>query len=126
MAEEAPKPGSIVHVEIPCKDPESAKKFYGEVFGWEFKDVPELNYTLFEPANPPSGGLRVPSENDPGGILNYILVDSIDGSLEKIEAAGGKVLMPKGEVPDIGWWALFQDPEGNVLALWKSKPGHEE
>lgn len=109
----------------PARTPESARKFYGEVFGWEFKDLPELNRALFEPANPPSGGLRIPPENDPGGILNYILVESLEDAPEKIEAAGGKVLMPGGEVPDIGWWALFQVPEGNVLALWKSKPGHE-
>ncbi|MCJ2519726.1 MAG: VOC family protein [Candidatus Thermoplasmatota archaeon] len=126
MTEEVPKPGSIVHVEIPCKNRENAKKFYGEVFDWKFEDVPEMDYTLFEPSNPPGGGLFTPTESTPSGVLNYLLVDSIQETSQAIEEAGGKILVPESEVPNQGWFAIFQDPEDNVLAIWKNAPRQEE
>lgn len=115
------KPGSIVHVEIATKDMGKTKKFYGDVFGWKFQDVPEMKYSLFEAPGGPGGGLREPMEKDPG-VLNYILVDSIEESTKKIEKAGGKILMPNQEVPGQGWMAIFQDPTGAVQAIWKNNP----
>ncbi len=116
---ETPKPGSIVHVELPCKDPQRAKKFYGELFGWKFEDVPEMNYTLFEAANPPSGGLFVPEQFNPGGALNYILVEDVNTKAKEIEAAGGEILIPPSDVPNTGRFAVFKDPEGTTMALWQ-------
>ncbi|MFQ5918943.1 MAG: VOC family protein [Thermoplasmata archaeon] len=125
---EAPKPGSIVHIEFPVKDTERAKKFYGELFGWKFQDIPEMNYTLFETANPPGGGLFVPQEGQfaPPGALNYILAEDLDAKSSEIEKAGGKILVPTSEVPGQGWFVVFQDPEGTTLALWKSAEQPQE
>ena len=44
-------------------------------------------------------------------------------ALEKIVANGGKVLAPKTEIPNIGWYAFFSDPTGNNMALYKSISG---
>ncbi len=126
MAEEAPKPGSIVHVEIPCKDPARAKKFYGEVFGWKFEDMPEMNYTTFETGNPPGGGIFTPTEFDPGGVLNYILVDSVEGTSQEIEQAGGNIVVPRTEIPNMGWFAIFKDPDGTLMAIYQGAPPQEE
>lgn len=122
MAERRPKAGSIVHVEFHSRDPAKTRRFYGEVFGWKFKDVPEMDYTLFEAPSPPHGGLMTPMEGMPPGVLNYILSDSIDDTLERIEEAGGTVLSPKTEIPNMGWSAVFRDPEGTVQALFENKP----
>lgn len=125
MAEE-PKLGSVVHIELPCKDVERAKKFYGDIFDWKFEDYPDMNYTTFEAPSGPGGGLFVPEEFNPGGTLNYLLVDSVEEASSKIEAGGGKILVPKSEVPGMGWFAIFQDPEGTKMALWKGSPQSEE
>lgn len=122
MAERRPKAGSIVHVEFHSRDPAKTRRFYGEVFGWKFKDVPKMDYTLFEAPSPPHGGLMTPMEGMPPGVLNYILSDSIDVTLERIEEAGGTVLTPKTEIPNMGWSAVFRDPEGTVQALFENKP----
>jgi predicted enzyme related to lactoylglutathione lyase len=47
--------------------------------------------------------------------VNYIAVESIDEYIKKIEELGGRVVVPKMEVPILGWWAL--DPEGNQFAI---------
>jgi predicted enzyme related to lactoylglutathione lyase len=49
--------------------------------------------------------------------VNYFAVESISDFLEKIEKLGGKVTQPKQEVPEIGWIAAAEDPEGNLFAL---------
>jgi predicted enzyme related to lactoylglutathione lyase len=49
--------------------------------------------------------------------VNYIAVESIDEYIKKIEELGGRVVVPKMEVPILGWWALALDPEGNQFAI---------
>jgi hypothetical protein len=56
-------------------------------------------------------------ENKP---INYFAVESISDFLAKIEKLGGKVTQPKQEVPEIGWIAAAEDPEGNQFALIQS------
>ena len=123
---EEPKPGSYTHIEIPCKDKEKAKEFYGNVFGWKFEDVPEMDYTLFEAPSPPHGGLFVPEEGQPSGVMNHILVESADETIAKIQENGGTILVPKTEIPKIGWFAVFQDPDGAVQAIFENMPQPQE
>ncbi|UCD91978.1 MAG: VOC family protein [Methanobacteriota archaeon] len=124
---EEPKHGSFTHIEIPVKNKEKSKEFYGEVFGWKFEEVPEMEYTLFYAPDPPHGGLFVPEKDQPStGVLNHINVDSVDETSQKIEDLGGKILVPKTEVPKIGWFAVFQDPDGSTQAIFEATPRPEE
>ncbi|HSJ50306.1 MAG TPA: VOC family protein [Actinomycetota bacterium] len=47
-------------------------------------------------------------------------MDGIDEALKKIEAAGGNTVTPRTEVPNLGAFAYFQDPEGNTMGLWEN------
>jgi predicted enzyme related to lactoylglutathione lyase len=49
--------------------------------------------------------------------INYFAVESITDFLEKTVKLGGKITQPKQEVPEIGWIAAAEDPEGNQFAL---------
>ncbi|MDX1534646.1 MAG: hypothetical protein R3291_03400, partial [Thermoplasmata archaeon] len=63
----------------------------------------------------------VPTE----GAVDFILVESIEGSLAAVEEAGGRVLLPKTEIPSTGWYALFEDTEGTTLAIWERVAGRD-
>jgi len=117
----AQKPNSVVHVEIHSNAPEKTKAFLKDVFDWKFQDMPEMNYSMFEAPSAPGGGLQK-AENLPAGIINYILSEDIDGTLKKIQSSGGAVVMPKAEIPGMGWFAVFQDPTGITLALYENAP----
>lgn len=110
----------ICHVEIPSKDYSKAKKFYGEVFNWEFQEIGEMDYMTFKPADGPGGGfdkLLEPSANP--GISIYVEVDDIDGAIKKAENLGGKCLKEKTQIsPDWGYYAFLADLEGNKIGLW--------
>jgi len=117
----AQKPNSVVHVEIHSNAPEKTKEFLKDVFDWKFQDMPEMNYSKFEAPSAPGGGLQK-AENLPAGIINYILSEDIEGTLKKIQSSGGAIVMPKAEIPGMGWFAVFQDPTGITLALYEVGP----
>jgi len=111
----------VVHIEFSAADRQAAGKFYQDVFGWKITDIPEMNYTMFEYEEGRGGGFNPVSENNPAGTVTvYIEADDIETTLAKIEANGGKVVLPKSEIPNTGWFAFFTDPTGNQVALYKS------
>ena len=62
--------------------------------------------------------------NGPGDVLIYIGTDDIEASLAKIQALGGKVVAPKTEIPQTGWFAIFTDPTGNKIGLYTAMHQH--
>lgn len=113
---------NIVHVEIPAVNVDGAGKFYQDLFGWKIQSMPEMNYTMFEAGDGDEyGGFPQVSEDNPAGqVLVYIASDDIDADLKQVEKLGGKVVHAKAEIPGMGWFGIFKDPTGNVLALYTS------
>jgi predicted enzyme related to lactoylglutathione lyase len=68
---------------------------------------PGVNGGLFQKA-PEQEGMKP---------VNYITIENIDESLAKIGKLGGKILVPKQQVPTVGWIAVAVDPEGNQFGL---------
>jgi len=54
------------------------------------------------------------------GSLVYLHVDKIDPTLNVINGAGGKTLMPRLGIGEHGFIAHFEDTEGNRVALHES------
>jgi predicted enzyme related to lactoylglutathione lyase len=110
----------ICHIEIPSKDFEKAKKFYGDVFGWEFQMMGEMDYMTFKPPDGPGGGFDKSLEIASKPNLHiYIEVDNIDAALKKVEGAGGTTVKEKTQItPEYGYFAIFSDLEGNKISIW--------
>lgn len=111
----------FVHVEIPATKSADAAKFYKELFGWEIQHDEAMDYTMFDTGDL-GGGFSLVGQNGtkPGDVLLYLDSEDIDADLKAIAAAGGEVVMPKSEIPTIGWFAVFKDPTGNAMALYTS------
>ncbi len=136
MSEEtdsAMAPGRFGWNELLTSDVEAAKKFYGDLFGWESETktmAPGWDYTLFKKGESMVGGaLEITPEMGPiqPHWLSYVMSTDIEADLEKAKAAGGRVLKEPMDVPDTGTLAIIQDPQGAVFALWKCmmNPGCE-
>lgn len=121
---------TIVHFEIPAKDVEKLKQFYEEVFGWKIIQYPSpLDYWLIQtvpvdekgaPLRPGVNGGMFRKQQPEMKTINYFAVESINDYLDKIQKLGGKVISPKQEVPNVGWTAAAEDPEGNQFALFQA------
>jgi uncharacterized protein len=113
----------IVHFDIPADDPERAAKFYTDVFDWKIEKwngPMEYWMAMTGPDDEPgiNGGLAKRQGNCEGqGISNTIGVPSVDDYSAKVEAGGGKVLMPKMAIPGVGYFAQCEDTEGNKFGI---------
>jgi predicted enzyme related to lactoylglutathione lyase len=110
----------VIHFEIPAEDPVRAVEFYQKVFDWKIqKWEGPVDYWLVKTGQEDEpgidGAIKERVENE--GTHNTIDVPFIDEFVQKIEEAGGKVLMPKTEIPGIGYHAYCQDTEGNIFGL---------
>ncbi len=122
---------TIVHFEIPADDVKKLRKFYSELFGWKIEKMPGfMEYWNVEtvpvddkgePVRPGVNGGMMKKQNPEHKPVYYIAVESVDDYSKKIEKLGGKVTVPKTEIPGTGWWAFALDPEGNLFGLFESK-----
>ena len=109
------------HFDIAADKPDRAIKFYEDIFGWEFKkwDGP-MEYWMVKTGSKKdkgiNGGLSKKGERGMPN-MNTIDVKSVDKVCKKIEAKGGKILMPKMAIPGVGWFATCQDTEGNTFGI---------
>jgi predicted enzyme related to lactoylglutathione lyase len=111
----------IAHIELSAKDRDAMAKFYNTIFGWKIDHNQKLDYMQLLPGERPSLALDPVSENVPAGnVTVYLGTDDIDASLESIEKGGGTMVVPKQEIPTVGWFAVFIDPAGNKLAFFQS------
>lgn len=119
---------AISWFEIPTSDLSRAAQFYETIFDIQLipMDMPDLQMRMFPIEDPMTGigGALVfnkdfyqPSATD--GPMIYLNGNpDVQLVLDKIEAAGGKILVPKTEIsPEYGFMAVFMDTEGNRIAL---------
>lgn len=104
----------ICHVVIPLRDYQKSKRFYETVFGWEVALQPG---TTSLDILPPSGkGISAELNPEENTIVPCIYTTDIKASLKKIE---NKTSI--GEQGQHGYFALFEDPNGNKLCLYSEK-----
>ncbi len=119
-----PQEHTLVHFEIPAKDPQKLSSFYQQLFGWKFAkwEGPE-EYWLISPQGSTGpedsiGGLYR-RQNPNEQYRNFFLVRAIDESIKKATNLGARVLTGKQEVPNVGYTAILSDPEGNTFAFFQ-------
>src|SRR5262249_7752304 len=116
-------PASLVWFEVPADNVERAQKFYRALFGWKIEKFPGgMEYWHIDTGGAdasPDGGLIKRKDPGPKVITHYVRVASVDKSAAKVQKLGGKICMPKTAVPQMGYFAVCQDTEGNGFALWE-------
>ena len=109
----------VVHFEIGCKDKEKTSEFYRRVFGWVIEAGPMGR--IDTDAGSGINGHIAALGHEPHQFTHfYIETDDVDASLAKVEAEGGKTVVPPVQIPT-GTFAWFSDLEGNTVGLWKPK-----
>lgn len=120
----------VIHFELPAADVGRVRTFYESAFGWQTKQLGDdmgdfvLAFTVEtdEETRMPqkrgaiNGGFYTRTAKDQQTKIT-ILVDDIHGAIERIKAAGGEILGEPVELPGVGMFASFRDPEGNVATI---------
>ena len=127
----------VVHFEMPYEDRDRMAKFYTSVFGWQTQMLGEDmgNYVLATTTETGAEGPKRP------GVINggffpkkpdwpaqhpsvVIAVDDIKTAAKNVRDAGGNVLGEPMEIPGVGKYVSFADPEGNRVSMLQPMRGH--
>jgi predicted enzyme related to lactoylglutathione lyase len=111
-------------VEIPTADFPRAVAFYKSILGVNIEeiDMDGIKMGLFPNSD---SGIAVQlingSDYKPSGHGTIVYLnagDDLQKVADKIKANGGNIIIPKTEIgPDMGFYAMFTDTEGNKLGL---------
>lgn len=113
-----------VWVDLSSSDPEKARAFYADIFGWDIEVNPDPQYggyALAKVNGEDAAGIgpKMMSEAPTAWQL-YIGTDDADTLAKRVEEAGGKVVAPPFDVGEQGRMAVFQDPVGAIISGWQA------
>jgi uncharacterized protein len=125
-------PGTFCWIELATTDQSAAKKFYSALFGWEPNDAPvgpDEFYTTFQlEGRSAAAGFTIRPDERAKGIPPhwgvYVEVANADATEAKAKQLGANIVCSAFDVMDFGRMAVFQDPTGAHLAVWRSKTHH--
>ncbi len=121
---------AISWVEIPVLDFGRAKNFYSIIYDYEMPEMmmgpQQMGFLLYDQPGGGIGGAIVKGEGyvpSNQGVKVYLNAgEDLSTVLDKVENAGGKVIMPKMQItPELGHFAIFEDTEGNLISLHSIK-----
>jgi uncharacterized protein len=109
--------------ELNTTDSRKAMEFYTKLFGWDTKtNEGPMKYTEWINNGMPIGGMmEITPEMGPvpPNWLPYIAVQDCDATAEKAKSLGANFFLPPTDIPDVGRFAVIQDPQGAVFAIVK-------
>jgi uncharacterized protein len=114
----------VIHFEVIGKDGDALRRYYGELFDWEFDTNNPMNYGVVsrEGNQAPDGsgiggGVATGPDGYSGHVTFYVAVPDIEATLQKAESLGGKRIFGPDEVMEGLVIGQFSDPEGHVIGL---------
>jgi predicted enzyme related to lactoylglutathione lyase len=113
----------ITHFEIGGPDKQQLVSFYRDLFGWRLNEVAD-GYTMVDTAagTGVNGGVGRSSDGTPW-VSFYVGAPDLQELLDRAEAAGGGgTVVPVTEIPGWGAFAMFRDPDGNLVGITESDP----
>lgn len=111
------------HFGIYIDDMERATHFYKHVFDWAFNDYGPSDFQQIRSHESEDGELigalqhrkYTPVKEKVIGFECTIGVSDLDSTIELVKEVGGEIIMPKTEIPNVGWITKFNDTEGNLV-----------
>jgi uncharacterized protein len=121
----------VVHFEMGANDTARMQAFYQTAFGWQTQQLGDEmgGYVLVSTAETDEKGMVKTPGTINGGFYKktedptshapsvVIAVTNLDEMMEKVKAAGGKILRDPDDIPGVGKWVSFQDTEGNRVSM---------
>jgi uncharacterized protein len=106
----------VVHFEVVGGDGTKLQQFYSDIFEWSINADNPMNYGIVDNGGEGINGGVGQSPTAPH-LTWYVHVEDIDATLQRVESLGGRTVMPKETIPNMVTFALFNDPEGNLVGI---------
>lgn len=114
------QPGQFCWVELSTSDDDAAKSFYSSLFGWSVQEMPIPNgvYNMMQLRGRTAAAI-MKNPQAPVAWMSYVATDDVDASANKAKELGGTIIVPPMDAMEAGRFAVFTDPQGAALSLWK-------
>lgn len=121
------EPNSLCWFELVTPDSAKASAFYTQLFPWKAEKFPgPTDYTVMKRKDGTSAGgvfqITEEMKGTPPHWMLYFAVDNCDATCNKVQQAGGKVFMPAKDIPEVGRFAILQDPQGALFSILQPSP----
>jgi predicted enzyme related to lactoylglutathione lyase len=109
----------VIHFEIGSTDVETTRRFYTDLFSWNVS-VDDDGYGLVSTGSAEGigGGIMPAPEGAGSWVSFYVQVDELEKYLDRAVELGGSRLMGPTPIGERGSFAMFRDPDGNLLGLF--------
>ena len=109
----------VVRFEVGAADHQPLVRFYGELFGWDLRELSE-GYTAIDTRGGRgiNGGVGRSNSGEPWASF-YVEVEDLQATLDRAEALGGRTVVPVIELPGMAF-AMFDDPDGLLVGLMRA------
>ena len=114
--------GRLAYIQIPALDVHASAAFYKDIFGWQIRGGSPAHLSFTDATGDIIGAFITDAmiSTEPG-VIFYIYVHGLDATLDKMVAAGSKVVKRPYLEGDV-WVATLIDPAGNVIGIWQFDP----
>jgi predicted enzyme related to lactoylglutathione lyase len=112
----------VIHFEVGGSDAERSRRFYQELFGWEIT-VDGSGYGAVRTGSKQGigGGVMQAPPGRSNWVTFYVAVDDLETSLRSVEELGGTRITEPVPVGEVGSFAMFADPDGNMIGLFAER-----
>lgn len=120
-------PGAPCWIDLMTSDPDQAKRFYGELFGWDFQTGDQEKYGGYITAakNGKSVAGIMQKQEDQAGMPDmwstYLRTDDAAATAAAVRANGGQVYVEPMDIPEQGHMAFFGDASGAAIGVWQPR-----
>lgn len=119
-----PTQGKFVWHDLMTTDVETARRFYSQFLGWEYDehDMGEMGkYIEIKTGGKGIGGIihLEKNQNLPSHWVGYVSVDDVDKACERISSLNGQICVPPTDIPNVGRFAVANDPQGGTFQPFK-------
>jgi predicted enzyme related to lactoylglutathione lyase len=114
--------GRLAYIQIPALDVKESAAFYQDIFGWQIRGGSPDHLAFTDAGGDIIGAFITDAmiSSEPG-VIFYVYVHGLDATLDKMVAAGSKVVRRPYLEGDV-WVATLIDPAGNVIGIWQFDP----
>ncbi|HYY92853.1 MAG TPA: hypothetical protein VE955_12765 [Candidatus Dormibacteraeota bacterium] len=130
MSKRRTTPGQTVtatmgFTELSSTDSEESRSFLEKAFHWRFQEVqfPEGLYLTYRSPDGNQLGIRRAQRSEAPQSMNYVRIEDLKQAEDDVRRAGGKIILPRTDIPGMGSFFWFQIPSGPIMACWQdAKP----
>jgi predicted enzyme related to lactoylglutathione lyase len=117
------EPGAICWVELESRNVDVCRTFYSKLFGWnpEMMQGGGMPYTVFKDGTEYRAGMMATTPQTPPSTPShwtiYFQVTNCDATTKKVNSSGGKTIVPPTDIPNVGRFAWYFDPQGALFGV---------